>query len=267
MNRIDKKFKELKKKKQKAFIAYITALDPSSKITKELVLKFDAIGVDIVEFGIPFSDPIADGPTIQRASHRSLVRNKTNLKRVFTLVKTLRKNTQIPIVFMTYFNPIFRYGIDKFINDAYRFGVDGVIVPDLPPEEAKELVKNAKSKKIKTIFLAAPTSTSTRLRLIKKACTGFLYYVSLTGVTGARKKLPSQIKADVEKIKRLIGDFPVCVGFGISNPQQAGAIAKFSDGIIIGSAIVSQIEKNLGKRDLARRVTAFTEGLVKAVKN
>ncbi|NQU74635.1 MAG: tryptophan synthase subunit alpha, partial [Candidatus Omnitrophica bacterium] len=163
MNRIDKKFKELTKNKKKAFVAYITAGDPNLAITNDLVLALDNSGVDIIELGIPFSDPLADGPTIQEASQRAL-KNKVNLKRVFNMVKKLRHKTEIPIAFMTYYNPVLQYGLQRFVKGCKESGVDGVIVPDLPDEESKDLVAFAKRVKVATIFLAAPTSTRERIR-------------------------------------------------------------------------------------------------------
>jgi len=265
MNRIDKKFKELTKNKKKAFVAYITAGDPNLAITNDLVLALDNSGVDIIELGIPFSDPLADGPTIQEASQRAL-KNKVNLKRVFNMVKKLRHKTEIPIAFMTYYNPVLQYGLQRFVKGCKESGVDGVIVPDLPDEESKDLVAFAKKVKIATIFLAAPTSTRERIRNIVKNSTGFIYYVSLTGVTGARKKLPAEVISKVRLIKFMTKK-PICVGFGISGPEQAKEIAKVADGVIVGSAIIKVIARNLKDKNLIGKVSRFTKALAGAIHN
>jgi len=255
MNRIDRKFKELKSRKKKAFIAYITAGDPSLSVTRKIVLSLEESGVDIIELGIPFSDPMADGPTIQAASHRALAGGVT-LKKIFSMMGNLRKTTQIPVAFMTYYNPVLRYGIEKFVKSCRYNGVDGVIIPDLPYEEAKDLIRCAKKEKVATIFLAAPTSTRKRTKDIIKNSTGFIYYVSLTGVTGARRELPPEVTSNVRAIKSMTRK-PVAVGFGISSSGQARDIARIADGVIVGSAIVKVIEKNIRKKDLVKKVGNF----------
>ncbi len=262
MNRIDKKFKQLKKEKKKAFVAYIAAGDPSLKVTEKLIFELENCGVDIIELGIPFSDPLADGPTIQAASERAL-KNKVDLRAIFKLVAKIRKHSQISIVFMTYFNPVYRYGIDRFVRDSAVKGVDGVIVPDLPPEEAAELVNAARKKNFKTIFLLAPTSSKKRIKLISKVSSGFIYYVSLTGVTGTRDKLPLEVISRLNTIKKF-SKKPLCVGFGVSKPSQITYLKKMADGIIVGSAIVKVIQKNLGKKNLVKNVGRFTKKLVEA---
>ncbi len=263
MTRIDKKFKELKKKRKKAFIVYITAGDPSLSTTEKLALELEKSGVDILELGVPFSDPMADGPTIQRASGRAL-KKKTNLASILTLVKKIRKKSDIPIALMSYFNPIFNYGTKDFVKRARASGVDGVIIPDLPPEEASELLKEAGKNDFNCIFLLAPTSTAKRIKIVSKKSSGFIYYVSLTGVTGARNTLPSQVVSDVRKIKRSAGK-PVCVGFGISTPKQIRAIASVSDGVILGSAVIKVIEKNLSKPGLVRKTANFVKRMAGAL--
>lgn len=239
MNRIDKRFNELKVKGEKAFIAYITAGDPDLASTKRVALALESAGVDILELGIPFSDPIADGPTIQAASYRAL-EARTTLEKIFAMVKRLRRGTDMPIVFMTYYNPVLRYGLRRFFANCRGYGVDGIIVPDLPCEEAGDLIKLARINKIATIFLASPTSTPKRIRNIAKNSRGFIYYVSLTGVTGARSELPEDIASKIKAIKS-VTDKPVAVGFGVSNRKQAGQIAAAADGVIVGSAIVKMI--------------------------
>lgn len=265
MNRIDKKFKELKKKRKKAFIAYITAGDPSLVQTEKLVTALDVAGADIIELGVPFSDPMADGPTIQQASERSL-KKRTNIISIIKLVKSIRKKSQVPLILMSYYNPVFRYGANKFIKDTKAAGIDGVIIPDLPPEEANAFVKLARRHGYCCIFLLAPTSTAQRIKLAAGKSSGFIYYVSLTGVTGAREKLPKELVSDVRRIKRIAAKIPVCVGFGVSTEKQVKEIAKVADGVIVGSAIVKIIEKNLGSHGLDKKVLNFVSRLARATK-
>ena len=262
-NRIDRKFRELGLARKKAFIAYITAGDPSLAFTARLVPELEKAGVDILELGIPFSDPLADGPTIQAASQRALKAGAT-LSKIFRMAGTVRKKTGMPIVFMTYYNPVLRHGVKRFFKDCAKFGVDGVIVPDLPCEEAAGLVKSAKKSGVASIFLAAPTSTTARLKRIAATSTGFIYYVSLTGVTGARRDLPREIGAKTRSIKRMTRT-PVSVGFGVSTPLQAKKVASLADGVIVGSAIVKVIAGNIRKKDAVSKVSRFVKTIAKAV--
>ena len=259
MNRIDQKFKDLKKKKKKAFIAFVTAGDPDLKTTEQLVLAFEGAGVDIIELGVPFSDPLADGPTIQAASQRALKKH-VNLENILATVKRVRQRSQIPIALMTYYNPIFHYGEERFTRKAKACGVDGLIVPDLPPEEGHGLIRAARQNGLVTVFFLAPTTTPKRMKHIVNASTGFIYYVSLTGVTGARQELPASLTSQVRLAKRLTRK-PVCVGFGISTPAQVRLVAKVADGVIVGSAIVSEIAQNKGKKQLVSNVTRFVRKL------
>ncbi|MDD5437483.1 MAG: tryptophan synthase subunit alpha [Candidatus Omnitrophica bacterium] len=266
MNRIDKKFRELKREGKKAFIAYITAGDPSLSVTKRIVLSLEESGADIVELGIPFSDPIADGPTIQAASHRALAGGVT-LKKIFSMMGALRKTTRIPVAFMTYYNPVLKYGVEKFVKSCKHNGVDGVIIPDLPHEEAKDLIRCARREGVATIFLAAPTSTRKRIKDIVKSSTGFIYYVSLTGVTGARSKLPPEIASNVRAIKSMARK-PVAVGFGISSPGQARDMARIADGVIVGSAIVKIVAANQkNSKMLILKISQFTKTLARGIHN
>lgn len=245
MNRIKKVFKKLKAQNKKAFIPYIMAGDPSIEKTKEIVIMFEECGADIVELGVPFTDPLADGPTIQRAAERAL-KNGVTLKKVIALVKDLRQKTKIPLVLMTYYNPVFKYGEERFIADAKDAGVDGVIIPDLPPDEAGEFTRLAKNAAIASIFLLAPTSTEDRIRKVASASTGFIYYVSITGITGAQLLLDGSIEKSINGIHR-ITDKPVAVGFGVSTPDEAKAVAGISDGVVIGSAIIKKAQGSLDK--------------------
>jgi tryptophan synthase alpha chain len=239
MTRITETFRKLKKQGRKAFIPYIMAGDPSIEKTKDIVLLFEECRADIIELGVPFSDPMADGPTIQRASERAL-QNHVTLRKVISLVRDLRQISQIPLVLMTYFNPLFKYGIEEFIRDAGDAGVDGVIIPDLPPDEAEDFIGLSRKSDLDTIFLLAPTSTDDRIRKVAKASSGFIYYVSITGITGASLLLDGTMEVLIAKIKRYT-DKPIAVGFGVSSPADASAVAEFSDGVIVGSAIVKRL--------------------------
>ena len=263
MNRIDQKFRELREKKKKAFIAFITAGDPSLRITEQLVLAFEKAGVDIIELGVPFSDPLADGPTIQASSQRALEKG-VNLEKIFELVRRIRHKSMIPLALMTYYNPVLHYGEEKFVSKAQACGVDGLIIPDLPPEEAGTLIHRCRRKDLAAIFFIAPTTTRQRMKKIVQASTGFVYSVSLTGVTGARQQLPGSIVRQVRLAKQLTAK-PICVGFGISHPEQIRSVAKIADGVIVGSAIVQEIAKNSGRKQLVRGVFHFVRRLVKAL--
>lgn len=259
LNRINKKFRELQKEGKKAFIAFIMAGDPSLAITEKLIFELETQGADIIELGVPFSDPLADGPTIQKASERAL-KKRINIDSVCNLVRNIRAKTEIPIVFLTYYNLIHHYGLKEFVHKAKSSGVDGVVIPDLPPEESKELRNIAKAERFSIIHLVAPTSSDERIKKIASATTGFIYYVSLTGTTGARKKLPKEISTSLKKVKSMT-KLPICVGFGISSPEQVRAISKFADGVIVGSAIIKVIEQNIGKKNIVKTVGNFVGGL------
>ncbi len=264
MNRIDQTFKELKKNKKKAFISYITAGDPDIASTKKTVKALANAGADIIELGVPFSDPLADGPTIQRAIERSL-KSGTSVKNVFKMVKELRKDVSVPFVFMTYYNIVYNYGVSSFIKDAKKSGVDGIIVPDLPMEESDEIIRIGDKEDFCIILLAAPTTPLDRFKKIAQASRGFIYYVSLTGVTGARKDLSKDIDKQVRKLKKLTKK-PICIGFGVSNPLQAKTMAKVSDGVIVGSAIINVIEKSLSsKKRISGKVEMFAKPIASAI--
>jgi tryptophan synthase alpha chain len=263
MNRLDQTFKQLKAQRKKAFIAFITAGDPNLATTEKLVLSFEQAGVDVIELGVPFSDPLADGPTIQAASQRALKHHVT-LDKILGLVKRIRVKSQIPIALMTYYNPVFHYGEEKFVVRAVKAGVDGLIIPDLPPEEAAGLIKISRKHNCATVFFLSPTTTKERMTKIVQASTGFIYYVSLTGVTGARTSLPSSAIQNVRQAKKLTGK-PICVGFGVSTPAQVKSMSRIADGVIVGSAIIKEIEKNHGKAKLISNVTQFVRTLVAEV--
>ncbi len=261
MGRIEKKFESLRAKKEKALIVYLTAGDPSLSITKKLIFGLEKAGVDILEIGVPFSDPTADGPVIQEASQRALKAGAT-LQGILDLVAEVRKVSEIPIVLFGYFNPIFAYGVKKFAHTACEAGVDGVLVVDLPYEEAKELRIHTDAAQIDFISLIAPTTGKERLTKISAEATGFLYYISITGITGTAAPKIGNIKTEVEKIRK-ISKLPVAVGFGISKPQQAKEIARFADGVVIGSAVVRLIDENKNNHNLVKIVSDYASGIKK----
>jgi tryptophan synthase alpha chain len=258
MSRITEKFAGLKKDGRSALITYIMAGDPDIAATERMIVELEKSGADIIELGVPYSDPLADGATIQRAAIRGLA-SKTNLNVIFASVKRVRTVSQVPIILMLYYNLVFKYGEAKFARDAAAAGVDGVIIPDLPPDEADELLEEAEINGLDTIFLLAPTSDADRIKIVSQSSTGFIYYVSLTGVTGERAKLDAGgIKASIAKIRKKT-KLPISVGFGISTPEQAAQVAALGDGVIVGSAIVSIMEKDPG--DAVAKVGEFVGGL------
>ncbi|MBI4682346.1 MAG: tryptophan synthase subunit alpha [Nitrospirae bacterium] len=256
MSRISDTFNSLKKKGSKALIPYIMAGDPSLDATKQFVLDLESAGADIIELGVPFSDPLADGPTIQRAAERSLLHG-TTLRKVLKLVKEIRTESDIALILMTYYNPVFKYGIDKFVAEAVKAGVNGVIIPDLIPDEAQDFIRLARNHKLDTIFLLAPTSTQARISKVVNAATGFIYYVSITGITGSRLSIGKHLKDNLNLLKSTTKK-PIAVGFGISNPDEASAVSQLADGVIIGSAIVKLIAQGKG-------IKSFVKNLRKAI--
>lgn len=260
MSRISDKFKELKKESKKALITFITAGDPSLSITEKLVYALEKSGADIIELGIPFSDPLADGPTIQASHLRAL---KASTADIIKLVSKLRKKSKIPIAFMAGYNLIMKYGVEKFVKDSVKAGVDGVIVPDLPSEEGDMLKKASKANGFDTIFLVAPTSTPERIKDVGESSTGFIYLISLTGITGERKEMSEDIKGLISNLRKSTKK-PIAVGFGISKPEHVKEVCRYADGVIVGSAIVKVIEKNVGKAKLVKNVSKFVETLAKS---
>jgi tryptophan synthase alpha chain len=224
----------------KALIAYVTAGYPSIDATLKVVPLLASSGCDIVELGIPFSDPLADGVTIQKASYHAL-QNGVTPGICLDIAKKLRQKVSIPLVFMTYFNPVFSYGLEKFCSDCARSGIDGLIIPDLPPDEGSELEAATQNNNLDLIYLLSPSSTEERIRLVAQRSRGFIYLVSVTGVTGARNSLPSDLGTFVARVKK-IAQQPLCIGFGISTAEQARQIAQIADGIIIGSRIIQLME-------------------------
>ena len=264
MGRIEDKFKSLRAKNEKALIVYLTAGDPSLDVTKKLILGLEKAGVDILEIGVPFSDPTADGPVIQAASQRAL-KTGTTLQGVLALVADIRRISQIPIVLFGYFNPIFAYGVEKFANDASLAGVDGVLVVDLPQEESPELRIFTDAAGLDFISLVAPTTGKDRLRNIVRAATGFLYYISITGVTGTAAPRIDDIKREVGKIRKTT-KLPIAVGFGISNAAQAEEIGAFADGVVIGSAFVKLIDENRNNNRLMEIIADYAREIKDALR-
>jgi tryptophan synthase alpha chain len=245
MRTIAKTFEQLKTKKEGGLIAYVTAGDPHITTTKQIVHSLSKGGADIIELGIPFSDPIADGPTIQAASQRAL-NAKTTPKQILTLTESLRSDIPQPIVFMTYYNPIYKMGLNTFFESVQASGVNGVIVPDLPPEEANEYKKTAETHDIDTIFLATPSTSQNRLKKILSISSGFLYLVSLFGVTGTRETIKQSTRQLIQQTTQLVqGTIPLAVGFGISKPNHVQTvIQEGANAAIVGSSFVKIIEKN-----------------------
>ncbi len=261
MSRIEEKFKSLNG--NKALVAFFTAGDPDLSSSKVIFSVIEKNGADIIEIGVPFSDPLADGPIIQASSHRSL-KNGTSLKGIVKLVREIRSQSELPIVLMSSFNPLFVYGQKAFVEDAVEAGLDGVILPDLPPEEAGEFLSYANEKKLDMIFLLAPTSTPERVKRIGELSKGFVYYVSITGTTGTKNSLSKNLEEKVTAIKSEV-QLPVLVGFGISGPEQAREVAQYSDGVIIGSSIVKLIETHPDPADRNKHIGEFVSGIKKAL--
>jgi tryptophan synthase alpha chain len=259
-NRLTKALAELRARNGRALIPYIMAGDPTLEATERLVEVLVDAGADAVELGIPFSDPIADGPVNQRAGLRALAHGM-GLRPALDLVAQLRGRTSVPLIFMTYYNLVLRYGLERFCSDAAGAGLDGLIVVDLPPDEGGELVAASRRVDLASIFLLAPTSTAERIRAVAAASTGFVYCVSRTGVTGVRDELPEGLRQLVSRIREQTAT-PICVGFGISRPEQVREVAAVADGVIVGSALVKMIED---APRLPDRVGAFLRHLRSAI--
>ena len=263
MSRIKDKFVRLQERGEKAFIAYLTAGDPSLPITEKLCLALAAAGVDILEIGVPFSDPTADGPVIQAAALRAL-KNGTTLETVLAMIRRIRRTSEVPIVLFGYYNPVFSYGPSRFADRAREAGVDGVLIVDLPPEEARELRRYTDPVGIDFITLVAPTTDDERIAKITAQAAGFLYYISVMGITGTKKPEIAAIKKDVARIRQF-SNLPVAVGFGISTAAQAAEIAPHADGVVVGSAFVKMIHENNGRDDLVDLVARYAGEIKKAL--
>jgi len=264
-NRISLTFDRLRQAGEKALIPYLMAGDPSLSHTESYVLALEQAGADLIELGVPFSDPIADGPVIQQAAERAL-RSGTTLKGILSTVQSLRQRTHIPLILMTYYNPLLAMGNREFCRQAVTVGVDGVIVPDLPPEEADSLSQEAQRAGLTIIYLLAPTSTKSRQDTVINRTHGFIYYVSLTGITGAQLGDMALVRKNVKRIRQA-GNKPVAVGFGISTPQQARHIADFADGVIVGSAIVRIIGEQKPDSSLIKQLSRLTHRLKNSLRS
>ena len=261
-NQLLAKIQQAKRGRAKLFCAFLTLGYPNLQATERMIEEFERAGVDMIEVGFPFSDPLADGPTIQFSSERAL-KNGVRLEDAFRLAEALRrKKSRIPLIFFTYLNPIFHYGLKAFVKRARQAGFDGVLVPDLPPEEETGFAKECRRRGLAQIFLIAPTTEKKRARRIGRSSQGFIYYVSLRGVTGARKGLPGDLRNSLKTVRRAVKK-PVLVGFGVSSPGQAGELAKISEGVIVGSAIVERLKAGFGRIDPAVR---YVREMVRAVK-
>src|SRR5271154_680650 len=265
MNRIEERFAQLKRAGKKGFVVYIGAGDPNLAATRELALAFDKTGVDILELGVPFSDPLADGLVNQLAAQRGL-ESKTTPPKLLETIVAIRKQSEIPIVLYIYFNLIHKVGMEKFIADAARAGVDGLLVLDLPPEESDNYEVLMKSAGLCHIYLVAPTTPEGRMEFIVKRGSSFIYYISREGVTGMQSQVASNLASQVSKI-RAHTKLPVAVGFGVSNPQQAKLVAQNADAVVVGSAIVNQIAEHGKSPELVAKVGAFVQSLRDAVKS
>jgi tryptophan synthase alpha chain len=264
MNRIGQRFQQLKHKGEKGFVVYIGAGDPDLETTRQLALEFDKIGVDVLELGVPFSDPLADGLVNQLAAQRGL-ESGTTPARVLETVAAIRKESQIPIVLYIYFNLLHKHGVEQFIGAAAQAGVDGLLVLDLPPEEAGDYEQWMRQAGVSVIYLIAPTTPEERIAFIARRGTGFIYYVSREGVTGMQQTISSSIGEMTAKI-RAHTDLPIAVGFGISNPEQARMVAASADAVVVGSAIVHQIAQSAPSPHLPARIADFVRPMVDAVK-
>jgi len=262
MNRLAKCFSDLRDRHGKALVTFITAGDPALSVTEEMIHLLESAGADIIELGVPFSDPMADGPTIQLSSERALAAG-TSLEGILATVLKVRTRSRIPIILMGYLNPVHAYGYERFCVDAVDAGVDGLLLVDMPPEESEELLRYARTSGLDIIFLLTPTSDKDRISKVQRLASGFIYYVTVTGVTGTRKivsdTLTSELKAVMKKVK-----LPVMAGFGISTPEQAAGVAALADGVVVGSAIVKLFELYSGQR-LKRELKKFVTEMKRAI--
>jgi len=264
MNRIDEKFAEIRARGKTALIPFVTAGDPDLRTTLKILRVLEENGADLIELGVPFSDPMADGTTVQRASERAL-RGGTTLPAVLELVREFRRRSEVPLILFGYYNPFFRYGTRRLARAARAAGVDGILCVDLPPEESDELKRWADAEGLDTIFLLAPTSDDGRIRLVAQKGRGFIYYVSVTGVTGSRRQLESLLHSRVALVRRHTS-LPIGVGFGISTPQQAAWIASFADAVVVGSALIEVMERARGHQEKVRQAGRFVARLKRAMK-
>jgi tryptophan synthase alpha chain len=262
MNRLTRRLTALKKNDAKALVTFITAGDPDLATTEEMIHLLEGAGADIIELGVPFSDPMADGPTIQLSSERALAAG-TTLTGILETVRSVRSSSTVPIILMGYLNPIHAYGYERFCRDAALAGVDGVLLVDMPPEESDEFLQSAGVHGLNVIFLLTPTSDSSRIATVNRLGRGFIYYVTVTGVTGARQEVSATLAAELSRIKAGV-DLPIMAGFGISTPEQAASIAALADGVVVGSAIVKLFQQYTGTK-LRTELKRFVSELKQAI--
>lgn len=263
MSRLAARFTALHTQNSKALVTFITAGDPDLQTTEAMIHLLEAAGADVIELGVPFSDPMADGPTIQLSSERALAAG-TTLHGILNVVKNVRTRSQIPIILMGYLNPLHAYGYDLFCRDAAAAGVDGVLVVDMPPEESRELTVPARTYGLDVIFLLTPTSDAARIATVNQLGSGFVYYVTVTGVTGARTSVSSTLTQELTRVKQTIS-LPIMAGFGISTPEQAREVGQLADGVVVGSAIVKLFEQYSGeqlKHELRQYVSDLKQALM-----
>ncbi len=266
MSRISERFSTLRQRGEGALVVFVTAGDPNPELSEKLVLSIAEAGADIIEIGIPFSDPLADGPTIQSSTFRALQQGVTPAS-TLEMIARVRSQSEVPLVVMTYFNPVWQMGVARFAQQAAGAGVDGVIMTDMPPDEAGEWHPVARQHRLDTIFLIAPTSTPERMRLVAQMSSGFVYCVSRTGVTGAREHLPEEVPQMLQAMRQLT-ELPLCVGFGISRPEHVQAVCRIADGAVVGSAVVSLIAQEMekGERAVLSAVHRFVKELKEATR-
>jgi len=262
LSRIAETFADLKREDRRGFIPFITAGDPDLDTTRDLILKLDQAGATVIELGVPFSDPMADGPVIQRASERAL-RHGFGLTEILRTVSEVRKQTGVPIVLFSYFNPLLQFGLDKLAREGRAAGVDGILVTDLAPEEAGRFAAMLRAHEIDMIFLVAPTSTDERLQMVAERASGFIYAVSRTGVTGAQAEMSVESEKLVSRVRQF-SDLPVAVGFGISKSDQVADVWRYADAAVVGSAIVGEIEKARSAAEAVSMVGRFARELIVA---
>jgi tryptophan synthase alpha chain len=262
MGRISSRLAQLAEHKQKALVTFITAGDPDLAVTEEMIHLLEASGADIIELGVPFSDPMADGPTIQLSSERALA-SGTTLAAILETVRNVRGTSDLPIVLMGYLNPVYVYGYERFCRDAAASGVDGVLLVDMPPEESGEFLAAADAHNISVIFLLTPTSDAARIATVEKLGKGFVYYVTVTGVTGARQVVSGTLSGELARVRKSIR-LPIMAGFGISTPVQAAEVAAMADGVVVGSAIVKLFQEHSGiklRSELEKFVSALKQSI------
>ncbi|MGH9368626.1 MAG: tryptophan synthase subunit alpha [Thermoanaerobaculia bacterium] len=261
MRRLAQVFEKARRENRAAFVAYLTAGDPDADATVALARALDRAGTDVLELGVPFTDPIADGPVLQKAATRALA-SGTSLSRVFAIARRIRRETSLALILFSYLNPLYRRGLARFPREARRAGFDGVLVTDLPPEEAEGFVAELRRADLDTVFLVSPTSNPSRMAAAARLSTGFLYVVSRSGTTGARAELSRDLRATVSRARRAAGTLPVAVGFGIGSRQAARRVARLADGVVVGSALVQLVERAGARRD--RAVERLARSLARA---